>query len=107
MFAIIMTAELQQAIDHTYEVFGDVPKPRVIEGCPWSGESKIFDVRPYLDIGVFQELKDYHYFSMATVCDGTISWPHGQDFCPDTLYEKSSAEQLHASNCGNAKRVPL
>ncbi len=46
----------------------------------------MFDCRPYLDIGVFQELKDLNYFSKAFVQCGTVVWPHEQDFCPDTLY---------------------
>ncbi|MEW6710945.1 MAG: DUF2442 domain-containing protein [Candidatus Riflebacteria bacterium] len=51
-----------------------------------NGEEKIFDCRPYLEIGVFRELKDFNYFSKAIVQFGTVAWPHEQDFCPDTLY---------------------
>ena len=52
-------------------------------------EERVFDCRPYLDIGVFKELKDLNYFSKAFVQCGTVVWPHEQDFCPDTLYLES------------------
>lgn len=53
-----------------------------------NGEVKIFDVRPYLDCGVFQELKDLKYFKTVKPIMGTIQWPNEQDFCPDMLYEQ-------------------
>ncbi|MDD2600635.1 MAG: DUF2442 domain-containing protein [Kiritimatiellae bacterium] len=36
-----------------------------------------------------QELKDIHYFRQARVQHGTVTWPHEQDICPDTLYSDS------------------
>jgi hypothetical protein len=54
-----------------------------------NGEERIFDCRPYLEIGVFRELKDLNYFSKAFIQFGTVAWPHEQDFCPDTLYLES------------------
>ena len=51
-----------------------------------NGEEKVFDMRPYLDFGVFKELKNPSYFKQAETFMGTVSWPHGQDVCPDTLY---------------------
>lgn len=52
-----------------------------------NGEVGSFDVSPYLDKGIFQELRDKSYFKQVTVAMSTVQWPHGQDFCPDTLYE--------------------
>lgn len=52
-----------------------------------NGEVGSFDVSPYLDKGIFQELRDRNYFKQVTVAFGTVQWPHGQDLCPDTLYE--------------------
>jgi len=46
----------------------------------------MFDVNPYLELGLFKQLKDPAYFSSVTVEDGTIVWKNGQDFSPDTLY---------------------
>jgi len=54
-----------------------------------NGETRVFDCSHLLDLGVFQELKDKNYFSQARVEYGTVSWPHEQDICPDTLYEES------------------
>lgn len=52
-------------------------------------EVKVFDVSPYLNFGVFKELKDESFFKAVTTFMGTVKWPHDQDFCPDTLYEES------------------
>ena len=54
-----------------------------------SAEIREFDLTPYLERGVFRELKDIAYFSRVQVSMGSIQWPHGQDLCPDTLYEDS------------------
>jgi len=48
-----------------------------------------FDCSKYLNIGVFKELKNQEYFNQVNVSDGTIVWPHEQDFCPDTVYLES------------------
>ena len=50
------------------------------------GSAKRFDVTPYLELGVFQELKDLNYFRRAQLAYGTVQWPNEQDFGPDTLY---------------------
>lgn len=49
-------------------------------------EVKIFDVKPYLDKGIFRELQDIGLFYSVRPCLGSIQWKNGQDFCPDTLY---------------------
>ena len=49
-------------------------------------ERKIFDVKPYLDKGIFKELKKSEIFNSVKVENGSISWSGGQDLCPDTLY---------------------
>lgn len=51
-----------------------------------NGEKGVYDCSDLLNFGVFNELKDWHYFSKARVIDGTVVWPHEQDICPDTLY---------------------
>jgi len=51
-----------------------------------NGEAGVFDCSQLLDFGVFSELKDLNYFSQARVEYGTVTWPHEQDICPDTLY---------------------
>ncbi len=49
-----------------------------------------FDARPYLEFGVFRELKDIGYFRQVKIAHGTVQWPHEQDISPDTLYIESS-----------------
>ncbi len=51
-----------------------------------NGEEKLFDVTPYLDKGIFRELKDKNLFNTVKPFLGSIQWKNGQDFCPDTLY---------------------
>ncbi len=50
-----------------------------------NGNKGIFDVKPYLDKGIFKELKDYDYFRRARIEFGTITWPNEQDFSPETI----------------------
>ncbi|NLI77827.1 MAG: DUF2442 domain-containing protein [Candidatus Riflebacteria bacterium] len=54
-----------------------------------NGERRRFDCRPFLDRGVFRELRNLAYFRQVRVEGGTVAWPHEQDFCPDTLYQDS------------------
>ncbi len=55
-----------------------------------NNEQKVFDVKPYLNIGVFKELKNTSIFNSVRVVDGTVQWSNNLDFCPDTLYLESS-----------------
>jgi hypothetical protein len=50
---------------------------------------RIFDVKPYLNFGVFKELKDTKYFNKVNCSGNSIAWPNGQDICPDTLFIES------------------
>jgi hypothetical protein len=73
--------------------------PRVKEVTPNSdytltivfanGEVRLFDVKPYLDKGIFQELRDKGLFNSVKPFLGSVQWQNGQDFCPDTLYLES------------------
>jgi hypothetical protein len=49
-------------------------------------EKKSFDVKPYLDFGIFSDLKNYALFQTAKAELGTVIWNNGLDICPDTLY---------------------
>ena len=51
-----------------------------------NGEEKSFDVKPYLEIGLFKELKDACVFNSVKPFLGSIQWANGLDLCPDTLY---------------------
>ena len=53
-----------------------------------NGEVRVFDMRPYLGIGVFRELRDPTLFRTVRPFLGSIAWKNEQDLCPDTLYEE-------------------
>ena len=68
-----------------------------------NGDVRIFDVRPYLDKGIFRELRDHSAFNSVRPFLGSVQWQGGQDFCPDMLYldgqpvVMSTEEQLHVA----------
>lgn len=51
-----------------------------------NGEVRFYDMKPYLEVGVFRELKDSSLFNSVHPFLGSIQWQNGQDLCPDTLY---------------------
>jgi hypothetical protein len=54
-----------------------------------NGEERFFDVKPYLNKGIFTELRALNKFNSAHVAEGTVQWENEADFCPDTLFEDS------------------
>lgn len=60
------------------------------------GRQGIFDVKPYLEIGVFQELWDPVYFRRVKAAFGGVVWPHEQDLSPETIECKMHQEVLSA-----------
>ncbi len=62
------------------------------------GRSGIFDVKPYLDKGVFKRLKDKNYFKQVKPFFCGITWPNEQDLSADTIaYELKQLESHHKS----------
>jgi hypothetical protein len=53
------------------------------------GTEKIFDVKPYLDTGLFAELKEEKLFNTVHKQFDTVEWNNGVDICPEVLYEES------------------
>ena len=51
-----------------------------------NGESRRFDLKPFLDRGVFVRLRDLAVFRGARVVAGSVEWPTGLDLSYDTLY---------------------
>jgi hypothetical protein len=49
------------------------------------GRKGVFDLKPYLDHGVFRELRNVQYFNQVGVVFGAVTWPHEQDIAPETL----------------------
>lgn len=52
------------------------------------GRKGVFDMKPYLDFGVFRELRDMHYFKQVGIVFGAVTWPHEQDIAPETLLDE-------------------
>jgi hypothetical protein len=54
-----------------------------------NGEQKVFDMKPYLNTGIFQALKDERIFKSAKVSFDTVGWENEADIDPETLYHES------------------
>ena len=54
-----------------------------------NGERRIFDVKPYLQRGVFVRLQNRATFRAARVVAGSVEWPGGLDLSYDTVYLES------------------
>ncbi len=54
-----------------------------------NGEKRQFDMKPYLDFGIFRDLRDTKMFQSVRVSFDTIEWENEADFDPEILYQKS------------------
>lgn len=52
-------------------------------------EVRFFDMNPYLEKGIFKELKDKTKFNSVKVSFDTIEWENEADMDPEMLYEDS------------------
>ena len=50
-----------------------------------NGQKGLFDMKPYLDHGIFRELRETAYFDQVGILFGAVTWPNGQDIAPETL----------------------
>jgi hypothetical protein len=51
-----------------------------------NGERGILDMQPFLDFGVFRDLKELEVFRQVRVSFDTIEWPGGIDLDPEFVY---------------------
>ena len=56
-----------------------------------NGERKKFDMKPFLEKGIFRELKDPTMFNTVHVSFNTVAWANEADFDPEALYEGGSS----------------
>ena len=85
-----------------------------------NGERRLFDVTPYLDKGIFAQLKDWNYFSRVQAHPRFVSWPQEQDFSLDTLlarsatlaptteqptYRRAPINEVHCAGCSLANNT--
>ena len=54
-----------------------------------NGEKRQFDMKPYLDFGIFEELKDLRLFKTVKTSFDSIEWDNEADFDPEVLYLNS------------------
>jgi len=54
-----------------------------------NGEVRLFDMSPYLQKGIFRELKDLSLFKSVRVSFDTVEWENEADIDSETLYENS------------------
>ena len=54
-----------------------------------NGEEKVFDMMPYLETGIFKELKNETLFKTVRVSFDTVEWANEADIDPETLYKDS------------------
>ncbi|MDP4207220.1 MAG: DUF2442 domain-containing protein [Bacteroidota bacterium] len=54
-----------------------------------NGEKRRFDMKPYLNTGIFKELKDLSKFSTVRVSFDSIEWDNEADLDPEFLYQYS------------------
>jgi len=59
-----------------------------------TGEEKVFDMKPHLNGGIFEELKDKNLFEKVRVSFDTIEWENGADFDPEVLYQNSRLKNV-------------
>jgi hypothetical protein len=62
------------------------------------GRAGLFDVKPYLDKGVFVQLQDKEYFKQVKPLFCGVVWPNEQDLSADTI-----AYELKQDNDNPAK----
>jgi len=54
-----------------------------------NGEEGLFDVKPYLNLGIFAELKDLALFNTVRPDGLSIEWANEASLSPDTIYLSS------------------
>ena len=70
-----------------------------------NGEKRIFDLKPYLDKGVFTRLKNVALFKTARVVSGSVEW-HGEiDLSYDTLYLSSIPVKTSKAGSKSTRRA--
>ncbi|MGA2225184.1 MAG: DUF2442 domain-containing protein [Syntrophobacteraceae bacterium] len=53
-----------------------------------NGENGVLDMKPMLDFGVFQRIKDLDKFKRVRIAFDTIEWDCGVDLDPEYIYAK-------------------
>jgi hypothetical protein len=51
-----------------------------------NGESGVLDLKPFLDLGVFQKIKNLDEFRRVRIAFDTLEWECGVDLDPEYIY---------------------
>lgn len=70
-----------------------------------NGERRLFDVKPYLQRGLFVRLQNRAVFQAARVVAGSVEWPGDLDLSYDTLYLESRPIAAPAASEPVARRL--
>ncbi len=54
-----------------------------------NGDRRRFDMKPYLNTGIFKELKDVSKFNTVRVCFDSVEWENEADLDPEVLFKDS------------------
>lgn len=54
-----------------------------------TGEAGLLDIKPYLDFGIFNRLREPEAFEKVSIAFDTIQWDCGVDLDPAFVYQKS------------------
>ncbi|MEJ2743655.1 MAG: DUF2442 domain-containing protein [Gammaproteobacteria bacterium] len=68
-----------------------------------NGEIGVLDMKPYLDFGIFQRLKERNAFNRVRVSFDTIEWDSGIDLDPEFVYNKSQRSPAQQENSVDVK----
>jgi hypothetical protein len=58
-----------------------------------NGQTRILDMKPFLDFGVFRQIKKTEEFNRVHVAFDTVEWDCGVDLDPEFIMMKSVAKQ--------------
>ncbi|MDR2505597.1 MAG: DUF2442 domain-containing protein [Oscillospiraceae bacterium] len=54
-----------------------------------NNETRLFDVKPYLNYEWYGELSDVELFNTVHIAGLSVEWLNGQDIAPECLYDDS------------------
>ena len=54
-----------------------------------NGQKRKFDMKPYLEKGIFRELKDVSKFNTVHISFDSVEWDNEADFDPEVLFNHS------------------
>lgn len=99
--------ELTRASGSTHRVMKEESMLRISKVTPLTGfdvrvnltdgHERVIDLRPHMKGPIFEPLlRDPEQFKQVRVEAGTLSWPGGQDLCPDVLLDTGIAQRIAA-----------